>query len=422
MANASVHHATDERLQHHHRTANRARLIVIVAMLCACVGEGSARAQSVDGIGVDANGARDRIVTMSGGGSAPGRSGEGRASVAATLTWTNASGDGDWFNPANWNPQSVPTASDVVELNAGTLIVPATAAFGAMNFSAGTLWGAFTVVGTLTWTGGTLKAQVTVASGAVLNLSGDEQKSFDYFPQIHNHGTVNWSGAGAIVNIGGNPVWLLNYSDGVVHITGDSWLDGYGNVINEGLVQKTGGAGTTSLSMGTFTNATTGVVQVRVGTLGIARFDNNGRAEVEAGAVLRITGGTSAGTFATPAGARLYLSDVHMPTGTTFEGSGPVYLDGNVGGLVTGTTCVFEAGSLSGAFTATGTLTWTGGTLFGHLTVAPGAVLNLSGDEQKSLFAWARIRNYGTVNWAGAGAIANIMGSPAWCSTTPAAW
>ncbi len=77
--------------------------------------------------------------------------------------------------------------------------------------------------------------------------------------------------------------------------------------------------------------------------------------------MLQATGGTSAGTFATPSGARLNLSGMAMPTGTTFEGSGPVYLDGSITGLVTGTTCLLEAGTLSGAFTVTGTLTWTGG-------------------------------------------------------------
>ncbi len=88
---------------------------------------------------------------------------------------------------------------------------------------------------------------------------------------------------------------------------------------------KSGAAGTTTLALGPFTN--TGVVHVTVGTLSITPFNNNGRAEVDAGAELQATGGTSAGTFATPSGARLNLSGMAMPTGTTFEGSGPVYLD-----------------------------------------------------------------------------------------------
>ena len=205
---------------------------------------------------------------------------------------------------------------------------------------------------------------------------------------------------------------VFNYAGGVVNITGDATLVGIGDFVNEGLVTKSGGTGTTTLSLGPLTN--TGVVHVSVGTLSITPFNNNGRAEVAAGAVLQATGGTSAGTFATAAGARLNLSSIAMPTGTTFEGSGPVYLDGAVTGLVTGTTCVVAPGAgVSGAFTAVGTLTWTGGMLVGQVTVAPGAVLSIAGDEGKTLWSAAEIRNHGTVNWSGAGAIYNVTGGAA---------
>ncbi len=151
----------------------------------------------------------------------------------------------------------------MVEVTAGGLAVPAGAAFGVLNFSGGTLSGAFTVTGTLTWTGGTLAGQITVASGSVLNLPGAEQKSLAYPAEIHNHGTVNWSGAGTVQNVTGNGVLVRNYSDGVVTITADAGLGGAGQFINEGLLTKSGTAGTTTLALGPFTN--TGVVHVTVG-------------------------------------------------------------------------------------------------------------------------------------------------------------
>ncbi len=69
-----------------------------------------------------------------------------------------------------------------------------------------------------------LAGQITVASGSVLNLSGAAEKLLLYPAEIHNHGTVNWSGAGTVQNVTGNGVSVRNYSDGVVTITADAGL------------------------------------------------------------------------------------------------------------------------------------------------------------------------------------------------------
>src|ERR1039457_4103618 len=73
---------------------------------------------------------------------------------SADLTWTN-SVSSDWNNATNWTPQQVPTASDHVIINSGSVTVPADGAFAMMD-----------------WTGGAISGALNVASNGVLNLLG----------------------------------------------------------------------------------------------------------------------------------------------------------------------------------------------------------------------------------------------------------
>src|ERR1039458_5109904 len=78
---------------------------------------------------------------------------------SADLTWTGSAST-DWNNPANWTPQQVPTASDHVVINSGSVTIPADGAFAIMD-----------------WTGGDIAEGLTVGSNAVLNASGGALKS-----------------------------------------------------------------------------------------------------------------------------------------------------------------------------------------------------------------------------------------------------
>src|SRR5690349_18718846 len=77
---------------------------------------------------------------------------------AQDLTWTGSISS-DWNNPTNWTPPQVPTATDHVIINSGSVTMPANGFFGAMD-----------------WSGGTINGFLTVASNAVLNISGSAEK------------------------------------------------------------------------------------------------------------------------------------------------------------------------------------------------------------------------------------------------------
>ena len=338
--------------------------------------------------------------------------------AAGVITWTNSSGDRNWFNPLNWSPAVVPNGNSVVQVS-GVLTVPSNAAFAVLNITGGTVEGTFAVSGTLTWTGGELRAQVTVAPGAVLNIAGDQPKSAPPGMEITNHGTVTWSGTGNITGAGyfpGGPAYIRNHASGVFNVTNDASVvttcpGGCSGTqliwTNAGLLTKTGGTGMTSLNFGGVTN--TGVVRVATGTLRIPSFNNDGRAEVSAAAQLIVTHGTSTGTFFTAGTGRLDIGGTNTLTGSTFEGPGEVHLTGRLIGQVGGSTLVLDSfGPLEGTFTLAGTLTWRTGELRAQMTVASGAALNIAGDQPKSAPPGMEIINHGTVTWSGTG---NITGA-----------
>ena len=74
--------------------------------------------------------------------------------------WTGASGiDNNWNTPANWNTGIVPTAAySVIIDTTGTVNLTGPAYAASLTFSAGTITGsgALSVVGPLTWTGGSM--------------------------------------------------------------------------------------------------------------------------------------------------------------------------------------------------------------------------------------------------------------------------
>src|SRR5439155_392853 len=108
--------------------------------------------------------------------------------TATAITWTGAAGTSDWFNRTNWNPMAVPTAADAVVLNSGIVTVPANASFAVFNLNGGALNGTITLASTMNWLAGNVDAQITIASGGVLNLNGSESKGLA--GALVNGGTV----------------------------------------------------------------------------------------------------------------------------------------------------------------------------------------------------------------------------------------
>ena len=152
---------------------------------------------------------------------------------ATDITWTGAVSS-DWNNSANWTPQQVPSASDHVIINSGTLAIPADAGFAIMD-----------------WTGGTINGALNVASNGVLNVGyGPENKILD--GTLTNAGTV-------VVTVGyggpGNNLYLgriYNLAGGLFDIQNDTWLVPYiGPAFfnNAGTMRKSGGTGTTDIDV-----------------------------------------------------------------------------------------------------------------------------------------------------------------------------
>ena len=154
--------------------------------------------------------------------------------VTTNITWTGAASS-DWNNPANWYPLHVPTASDHVIINSGSVTIPADAAFAVMD-----------------WTGGSIGGSLTVASNGVINASGGATKSLN--GALTNYGTVNWSGGDwTINNNGGYTGAVYNQPGGLFDVQCDqslnNYLDGYdyhgtgyGFFSNAGTLRKSAGS------------------------------------------------------------------------------------------------------------------------------------------------------------------------------------
>ena len=122
-----------------------------------------------------------------------------------------------------------------------------------------TVYGTFTIAGTLNWTGGAVSGQMTIGSGGVLNLSGGADKFVGYYgTTLTNAGTVNWSGSGRLYAL--DPgcctlyrIGFVNAAGGVFNVMDDSGFVGYGGWViptftNWGTFRKVSGAGTSAVA------------------------------------------------------------------------------------------------------------------------------------------------------------------------------
>jgi hypothetical protein len=138
--------------------------------------------------------------------------------------------------------------------------------------------GKLSVNGTFEWTStGNIEVEnFIISQGGELNISGDSQKTFRAYPggteKIDNYGTITWTGTGAIGGYGS----INNKSTGVIDIQNNATLDassGSWTVINDGLIKKTAGSGTSSFRANLTNN---GILQVNTGTLDLytSTFNN----------------------------------------------------------------------------------------------------------------------------------------------------
>jgi predicted Rdx family selenoprotein len=307
-----------------------------------------------------------------------------------SIYWTGEVSN-NWDEPQNWNLSRIPDGTDVVRISAGDS-VSATSGASAWHVIVG---------GTLNWHGGTVNCALTVASGGVLNLSSDGDKYLSG-GVLTNGGTVNWSGGNIRLDYGAAVNNLAGGTFNVLCAKSLYWSNGnQASFSNAGTFRKSGDDGTAYLSGVNFTN--TGLVELLSGSISAsASFSNDGTLNNASGVFTMSGGGTSNGTFYAGAGAANELSGNEVfGTGVSFTGEGTHRAASNLSlNGVYGFQGLVVSGGISGTFTLNGSMTFTGGTINGEITIGPGSVLNLSGDGDKYLSGGV-LTNGGTVNWSG---------------------
>ena len=238
------------------------------------------------------------------------------SSPGVTKQWTGAVSN-DWYQGDNWNPVGVPAAGDTVAIDGGTIALESTLSTALFDRL-------FLNAGTLNWSRGSVAGAVHVAAGATMNVTGVRAKVLSGASVLHNAGTVNWDGLGALViGIGGV---INNLAGGVFDVRGDGQMyrhaDGEPQPVfnNAGVFRKSGGGGTAYVGGGLpFTNTDAGTVEVGSGTLlFVSEFNNSGTARALPGGTLGLKSGffsQTTGTLMLDGGGLSSLGPLHLGGG-----------------------------------------------------------------------------------------------------------
>jgi hypothetical protein len=194
----------------------------------------------------------------------------------------------DWNDLNNWSAGRVPNGGDVVGIYSGVVNV-------ASGFSSSSVW---LYGGTMYWTGGTITGNLSIASGASLNISGGGDKYLYPNSTLTNAGTIVQSGAAVVTMYGYQfsyygwyfPATINNLAGALYDLQGDGGFQWSGSwysastINNAGTFRKSSGSGTSTLGSGIAFN-NTGTVEVNSGMLSV----DNGLNQV-AGAIV-LSGG-----------------------------------------------------------------------------------------------------------------------------------
>ncbi len=335
---------------------------------------------------------------------------------AVTIAWTGAA-DGNWSNPANWNPGRVPNAADhaavegpdgtavaisapvsvgsvrVGTTSAGTVVLSiapgaglglgtgARIGSGGRLDLAGSLSGADTAVaGRMVWSAGRIFGGVVVTATGHLDIVGADGHALSsddgsHPARIENDGVVRWASgeitawsSARFVNRG---QWRLE-SNG--RIAGYCCGGGQAVFSNQGTLLKT--VGTDATSFGDLTLEQGGTIAADTGELDVNSNSSwSDGSRVAGTARVRLVGSRHTWTGATQLDGVLELAGGSLAGTARFQGAVP--------------------------------LEWTAGSVLGTLHVGPGSTLAIQRDGGKSFAsgdssnpAW--IENEGTVTWRGA--------------------
>lgn len=232
------------------------------------------------------------------------------------------------------------------------------------------------------WTGSTIFGTVMVPAGSVFNLTGSVFRNLDG-ARLINRGTINLmagvlnGGNGAVINNQSGAFFNVQAED----ISDPRFINTFGTtpVFNNfagAMLLKSAGTGISTVGQWIFNNS---------GTIGA----NSGILAFKT--VLNLNDGTRfSGVGRTRiSGISATLNGTATSMNTTVEING--------GGSLTGGN---GAGSGSLATVGSGVWEWTGGSLLGTLSITPGSVFNITGNQLKTLTG-VRLTNNGTVNLRG---------------------
>jgi hypothetical protein len=279
-----------------------------------------------------------------------------------------------------------------LDLAGGNVVVNGEVTFGNTLLTESTLVSSNGVLhGELDWVGGAIGAgdPLRFATDAVVRLSGPG--SIVLSGVVSNAGTIQLTGT-AKFQISGR---LHNGPGGVVDSQGDNFFTGQiwdwnsGPILNEGLLVKSGGSGTTTVGL---------------------QLDNTGEVRADHG-TLALQRGSGGGEFVAGAGAAITYGGYVVLDGVRFLGRGTNAVIGSCGliGTAISSNLVIAGGSLWPTnATLAGVLHWQAGSLAtgtNHaLRVAPLSVVRLDGSGSCSV--GCLFSNAGTVRLSGSAALA----------------
>jgi len=276
----------------------------------------------------------------------------------------------------------ITNGSMIVNNNGGTVAFngTGTVAPATLLLSAGTLVGSMTlaVPGLLTWTGatiGSVGSSLVLAANGGLAISGTANKTFNGGLLI-NSVAGSWTAGHIYCN---NTPVFSNAPAATFDLDADgiSFDDNGGApfLFNAGTLRKTGGSGTSTV---TVSCNNSGTILVNSGTLALTVADSGGEFTAASGGTLAITGnatlsGTASidgpGAFTVAAGTITNNGAFQIQGTSTFSG-GAVVLNG--GCLVTNGAIIITSGSIT--FNGSGTmapasLSLSVGSLLGNMTI-----------------------------------------------------
>jgi hypothetical protein len=304
------------------------------------------------------------------------------ACSGTSYTWTGNGDASSWGNAKNWNPNGVPgaCAADSVDIpiEANIAGMPTTTlASLTVDASAGSdgslAGGTVTVTGHFELDGGALAATVDLPLGATGTIGGPGNSKGIGDSGIGLPGQINVSGTLELNDLSGTGGSLFlggSGSRGVIDVASGATLTSTGTDNID--------ANCCDTQNGTLMNS--GTVDVTDGTLGLfgAEFQQSSAVVVGSGALLDDD------------------APVTLASGSSYSGMGRMLLDLNArpamlaGNISLGSgfnlelgpqACTEGTSTISGA----GSFDFTGGNLTGHLTIAKGTTMHVTGPAGKDL-------------------------------------